>query len=178
MYNTDYISAIKQFMVEHNYTMAVAESVTAGHLQAAISLASDASKFFQGGITAYNLGQKSRHLHVNPIHATSCNSVSQIVADEMARNAIALFSCDWSIGITGYATPMPDMGIVNLFAFYAVCFRGEIVRQAKIESEDLGPFKVQLNFTNQVLKSFVDHVPKDGTAFHQRSSKQEHTNRH
>lgn len=173
MYNTEYIAAIRQFMVEHNYTVAVAESVTAGHLQAAISLASEASKFFQGGITTYNLGQKSRHLHVNPIHATSCNSVSQIVADEMARNAIALFSCDWSIGITGYATPMPDMGIVDVFAFYAVCFRGDIVRQAKIESENLGPLKAQVNFTNQVLKGFVDHLPKDGTAFQKYSSKQE-----
>lgn len=178
MYNTEYISAIKQFMLEHNHTVAVAESVTAGHLQAAISLASDASKFFQGGITAYNLGQKSRHLHVNPIHATSCNSVSQIVADEMARNAIAFFSCDWSIGITGYATPMPDMGIIDVFAFYAVCFRGDIVGQAKIESEDLGPFKVQVNFTNKVLKSFVDHLAKDGTAFQMYSSKQERANKH
>ena len=178
MYNTDCISAIKQFMVEHDHTVAVAESVTAGHLQAAISLASDASKFFQGGITVYNLGQKSRHLHVNPIHATSCNSVSQIVADEMARNAIVLFSCDWSIGITGYATPMPDMGIVDLFAFYAVCFRGDIVRQAKIQSEDLGPFKVQVNFANQVLKGFIEHLPKDGTAFEKHSSRQARTNRH
>jgi len=171
MYNTEYISAIRQFMVNNNQTVAVAESVTAGHLQAAISLAIEASKFFQGGITAYNLGQKSRHLHVNPIHATSCNSVSQIVAEEMARNVIPLFSCDWSIGITGYASPMPDMGIVDLFAFYAVCFRGDIVHKAKIKSDDLGPFKVQVHFTNEVLKGFFEYLPADGLAFQKPYSK-------
>ena len=173
MYNTAYISAIKEFMVNHNQTVAVAESVTAGHLQAAISLASEASRFFQGGITAYNLGQKCRHLHVNPIHATTCNSVSQTVADEMARNAIGLFSCDWSIGITGYASPMPEMGIVDLFAFYAVCFRGDIVHHAKIKSDDLGSLKVQVHFTNQALKGFLEYLPKDGVAFHKPSSNNE-----
>ena len=90
----------------------------------------------------------------------------------MARNAITLFSCDWSIGISGYASAMRDMGIVDLFAFYAVCFRGDIVRQAKIESEDLGLLKVQVNFTNQVLKGFLEHLPRDGNAFQKHSSYQ------
>ena len=92
MYNTKDISAIRDFMVSHKHTLAVAESVTSGHLQAAFSLANDASAFFQGGITTYNLGQKTRHLQINPIHAATCNCVSQTVSDEMARHATTLFS--------------------------------------------------------------------------------------
>ena len=151
MYNDQVISAIRDYMISNGQTVAVAESVTSGHLQAALSLASEASKFFHGGITAYNLGQKARHLHVNPIHATSCNSVSEAVADEMALNTLTLFSSDWSVGITGYASPMPDLGIHTLFAFYSIAFRREIVRRGKLESVKEAAYDVQVDFANQVL---------------------------
>jgi nicotinamide-nucleotide amidase len=39
-------------------TIAVAESVTAGQLQTMFSLAPEASCFFEGGLTVYNLEQK------------------------------------------------------------------------------------------------------------------------
>jgi PncC family amidohydrolase len=154
MYDLPAIETIRQHMISGNQTLTVAESVTSGHLQAALSLASEASRFFQGGITAYNLGQKARHLHVDPIHATACNSVSGTVADQMALNALKLFSSDWAIGITGYASPLPELGIRDLFAFYAIASRNEIIHRGKIESEDLGPLKVQVHFTNTVLKEF------------------------
>jgi hypothetical protein len=38
---------IRDFMLAHNHTIAVAESVTAGHLQAALSTADEASLFFR-----------------------------------------------------------------------------------------------------------------------------------
>ena len=158
MYCTEDISGIREFMLSNNHTLGVAESVTSGHLQAAISLANEASNFFQGGITVYNLGQKSRHLHVNPIHAGNCNCVSHTVADEMARHAIEFFSCDWSIAITGYASPVPEMGIHDLFAYYTICFRGNVIHRAKVECENLGTLRVQLHFTNEVLKVFLESV--------------------
>lgn len=64
LYNIDTLNKIKDFLIEGKQTLAVAESVTSGHLQAAFSAATLASKFFQGGITAYNIGQKSRHLFI------------------------------------------------------------------------------------------------------------------
>lgn len=151
MYNTEVIESIKTQIVSRNQTLAVAESVTSGHIQAALSLASEASKFFQGGMTAYNLGQKARHLHVNPIHATSCNSVSEVIADEMALNALKLFSSDWSIGITGYASPLPEMGIKTLYAFYAIAYRSQVVRRGEIGSGEGGPLHVQIFYANHVL---------------------------
>ena len=158
MYSIEAISAIKNFMISHNQTLAVAESVTSGHLQAALSLAAEASNFFHGGITAYNLGQKARHLHVNPIHANACNSVSEYVADEMASNVLTLFSSDWAIAITGYASPVPDLGINGLFAFYSIAHHSEIVRRGKLESENTGTLQVQVYFTNQVLQKLHDHL--------------------
>lgn len=158
MYNEQDISDIRDFMLSHNHTLAVAESVTSGHIQAALSLAMDASRFFQGGITAYNLGQKARHLRVNPIHATTCNSVSAIIADEMALQANVLFSSDWSIGITGYASPLPDLGIRELFAFYSIAFRDKIAHHGKMEAEDHGPYKVQVYYACEVLNQLKGHL--------------------
>jgi PncC family amidohydrolase len=158
MYNYKELSEIKDYMISHGHTIAVAESVTAGHLQAALSLPSDATKFFQGGITAYNLGQKCRHLHINPIHAANCNSVSEIIADEMALGAVDLFSSDWAIGITGYASPYPEWGVTDLFALYSIAFRDKVVGRGKVESDDQGLFEVQVSFACQVLERFTAHL--------------------
>ena len=46
-------------------TLAVAESLTGGRVQARITAISGASEFFLGGMTAYSLDQKVRHLGVS-----------------------------------------------------------------------------------------------------------------
>lgn len=58
LYDEDIVNDIKDLLADRKETLSVAESVTAGHLQAAFSSALEATKFFQGGITAYNAGQK------------------------------------------------------------------------------------------------------------------------
>jgi nicotinamide-nucleotide amidase len=123
-----------------------------------MSLAIEASRFFQGGITAYNLGQKSRHLRVDPIHAMACNSVSPTTADQMALNALTLFSSDWAVSTTGYASPIPELGINDLFAFYSIAFRKEIVWRGKVEGYDNNPLEVQVFFANHVLKEFSHYL--------------------
>src|SRR4051794_20552902 len=101
------INRIKDLLIQRHQTISVAESVTAGLLQLSLSSAENALDFFQGGITAYNLGQKARHLHIDPIYALSCNCVSDRIADMLALNVCDLFSSDWGIGITGYASAVP-----------------------------------------------------------------------
>lgn len=71
------VNILKELFIKANETVAVAESVTAGLLQLAFSSADFATKYFQGGITVYNIGQKSRHLLIDPIHAIECNCVSK-----------------------------------------------------------------------------------------------------
>ena len=82
IFNENELKKIGKKLIEGKYTIAVAESVTSGILQFALSSIPDASKFYQGGITAYNIGQKYSHLKVEPIHALSVNCVSQKVAVE------------------------------------------------------------------------------------------------
>jgi len=158
MYQENEVSGIKDHMLEKGETLAVAESVTAGHLQAALSLAEGATEFFQGGITAYNMGQKARHLRVDPIHALSCNCVSERIAEEMAFHTLALFSSHWAIAITGYAAPVPELGIKNLFAFYSIAFDNKILITEKLTAAGDDILKVQLYYTNQVLIRFHNYL--------------------
>lgn len=160
MYNTAIINEIKEILTARSETLATAESVTSGHLQAALSLAKMASQFFQGGITTYNLNQKQQHLKVDAVHAMTCNCVSQRVAEEMASHACGYFKCDWAVAVTGYATPMPEVGINDLFAFWAVSYRGMVKYSALVKSSQAEPLDVQIFYANEVLKGLRD-VLKD-----------------
>ena len=107
MFNDKNLKSIGKKMLRKKETIAIAESVTSGLLQFAFSTIKDASCFYQGGITAFNIGQKFKHLQVDPVHALAVNCVSQKVSEEMAKQVCILFKSDWGIGVTGYATPEP-----------------------------------------------------------------------
>ncbi|MFO7257293.1 MAG: nicotinamide-nucleotide amidohydrolase family protein [Bacteroidota bacterium] len=154
-YDEPTINAIRDLLIADRKTISVAESVTSGHLQAALSFGDNAMQFFQGGITAYNAGQKTRHLRVEPIHAQTCDCVSEQTAAEMARGSNFMFLSDYAIGITGYATPQPQDGISELFAFVAIAHGQELLRAARLTSHEKHPIDVQVDFTNQALQIFL-----------------------
>lgn len=102
-------------------TLAAAESMTGGRVQAAITAVPGASGYFLGGITAYTLDQKVRHLGVKRAAAARVGCVSADVAAQMARGAARLFSAEIAVATTGYAEPAP--GVPDPFAFWAVALR-------------------------------------------------------
>ena len=151
LYDEKIIEKIKTILVKRKLTLSVAESVTSGHLQAALSTAKDASKFFQGGITAYNAGQKCRHLNIEPIAALENNCVTEQVACEMATQVNKLFISDFGIAITGYAARLPEQGINDLFAFFAITQNQKILLSEKITTGEQEGIDAQIDFTNQVM---------------------------
>lgn len=163
LFNSKLINAIRKSLLERKETISVAESVTSGMLQLAFSTANKAIYFYQGGITAYNLGQKTRHFNIDPIYATECNCVSEKTVSEMALQVCRLFSSDWSIAVTGYASPVPESGN-KLFTWYAISYHGQIVLIQKISLQKGNPFEVQLAYSNQILLSFNEFLQKGKTA--------------
>lgn len=145
---------VSSLLLQRKQTVAVAESVTAGHLQVAFSLAAHAMEFFQGGITAYNLGQKTRHLEVDPILALSCNCVSEEVSAQMAEQITHLFLSDWGIAITGYASPVPEQDIHELFACYAIYSKQTGMVTRTIVADKNPPAIVRHFYTIQVIDHF------------------------
>jgi nicotinamide-nucleotide amidase len=118
------MSELRELMLmEPPLTLAVAESLTGGRLQARITAVSGASEFFLGGITAYTLDQKVRHLGVARAGARASNSVSRRVAEQMARGACALFGADAGVSTTGYAESSAEWKVRVPFAWWAVALR-------------------------------------------------------
>lgn len=103
--------------------LAAAESMTGGRMQAAITAVSGASAYFRGGITAYTLDQKVRHLGVKRAAAARVNCVSADVAAQMARGAARLFDADVAVATTGYAEPDLARGVDAPFAYWAIARR-------------------------------------------------------
>ncbi|MES2882309.1 MAG: CinA family protein [Bacteroidota bacterium] len=153
-FNITQINKIKTRLVQKKETVAVAESVTTGLLQFALALADEATNYFQGGITTYNLGQKTMHLSVEPIQALACNCVSAPVAKQMALNVCNLFKSNWGVGITGYASPVPESD-QKLFCYYAIAHNGKIVAAHRLTGKANNAYEVQVDYINKVLGDFV-----------------------
>ena len=104
-------------------TLAVAESLTCGRVQAGIGAVSGASEYFLGGVTAYSLDEKVKLLGVDRTIAEKVNSVSAEVAEQMARGAGKLFGADVTAATTGYAEPSAEWKVAQPFAWIAVARR-------------------------------------------------------
>lgn len=155
MFDEKLLAAIGEQMKEKQTSIAVAESVTSGLLQAAFSTVKDASHFFQGGITVYNIGQKCRHLLVEPLHAIASNCVSQNVAKDLGKNVCTLFTSHYGIGIVGYAAAMPEKGIEDTFAYYTIYHHDTLMDAGKITTTEPEGLPAQLYFAHVVLEKLL-----------------------
>jgi PncC family amidohydrolase len=147
------IDRIRTYITSRQEHLAIAESVTSGLLQAAFSTAQDATLFFEGGITAYNINQKVRHLHIDKTHAEKCNCVSAKTADEMALGVCQLFKSEWGIAITGYASPVKESNF-ELFAYFSISHNGKIRLSKKVDLRNQETTEVQLEYVYTVLAEF------------------------
>jgi nicotinamide-nucleotide amidase len=150
---------IGELLIRRHESIAVAESVTAGLVQYTLAAVENASLFFQGGLTAYNLGQKARHLHIEPIHAIACNCVSENVAAEMAINVCELFQSDWGLSVTGYAAPVQESDN-KLFAFISVAAHGKLLFVRKIISPTQAPPRVQQLYLSELMQKTLACIRK------------------
>ena len=104
-------------------TLAVAESLTSGNLQARVGAISGASHFFCGGVTAYTLAAKVELLGVDRAEAEACDCVSESVARQMARGVVERFAANMGVATTGYAEPYAEQDVIVPFAWWAIAER-------------------------------------------------------
>ena len=143
-------------------TLAVAESLTAGQVQARIGSVSGASDYFLGGVTAYTLEQKVKLLSVNRAHAKSTDCVSQRVAVEMAVGVATLFGADLAVATTGYAEPAPKKKVRTPHAWWAICHRhrsgAAVVLSGFVEVPGANRLTVQARVADTVLQELVKYL--------------------
>jgi nicotinamide-nucleotide amidase len=141
-------------------TLAVAESLTAGNVQARVASVAGSSAYFLGGVTAYSLDQKVKLLGVDRAAAKKVNCVSAEVAGQMARGACGLFDADVAVATTGYAEPSPADGVAVPFAWWAVAQRqgrrGKfLMRHGRVECPGEARVSVQAIVADAALAELV-----------------------
>jgi nicotinamide-nucleotide amidase len=99
-------------------TVAVAESLTAGNLAAALGAAADSAHWFRGGVVAYSTEVKRRVLDVPDIPV-----VSETAAIAMAAGVRSLMDADLAVATTGVGGPGPQDGEAPGSVWFAVTTR-------------------------------------------------------
>lgn len=84
---------------------AVAESCTGGALAAAMTAAAGASRYFQGGVVAYDNEIKVSQLGVRHEDLIKHGAVSSVVAMAMARGVRVRLGAAYGVSVTGIAGP-------------------------------------------------------------------------
>jgi len=143
-------------------SMAVAESMTCGWIQARIGAIPGASEFFLGGLTAYELDQKVRHLGVDRAAAAPVNAVSAAVAEQMAVGACVFFRSAIGLATTGYAEPYPAQGVSEPFAFWALAqVRPDLpptIRLGRVDCAGANRVQAQQRVADAVLSELVKYL--------------------
>ncbi|MGS2810556.1 CinA family protein [Nocardia sp. MW-W600-9] len=102
-------------------TVAVAESLTAGKVAAALGAAPNSAVWFRGGIVAYSTEVKQRVLHVPDVPV-----VSETAATAMAEGVRALMDADIAVATTGVGGPGPQDGEPAGSVWFCVVSRSDV----------------------------------------------------
>ena len=100
--------------------VATAESLTGGQLAAAITAAPEASKWYRGGVVAYQPSVKHTLLRspYGPV-------VTAPTAIAMACSVAELLDADYAVGVTGVGGPDAEEGEQPGTVYLASCDRGQ-----------------------------------------------------
>ena len=156
-YNQELVNQVSSRLLDIGNTIAVAEGATSGHLQAALSAATHAPLFYEGGITVYNVKQKVQLLDVEPEDAVSSNSVSEKVAVQMALQCSRIFMSNIGVGITGYTSPPLYNERMELYACFAITRHGWVVDSGTISNyRKEKPADLQFYYTEKLLERLAE----------------------
>ncbi|MCW2755389.1 MAG: CinA domain protein [Marmoricola sp.] len=112
---------------DRHVSVGVAESLTSGHLAAALGAAPSASEWFRGGVVAYAPEVKFDLLGVTrgPVNCASC-------AKELALGAGRVLGADLAVAATGVGGPGPDDGVPAGTVFVGVARGGAVLEVAEL----------------------------------------------
>ena len=101
----------------HNFKLAIAESCTGGIVCSSITSVPGSSEVFDRGFITYSYESKTEVLGVDAKLIINKGAVSQEVAAEMAKGALAKSAANLAVAITGIAgptggTPSKPVGLV------------------------------------------------------------------
>ena len=126
-------------MSTFNFHISTAESCTGGRIAAAITARSGASRYFRGGLVAYQNDVKEQLLGVPQEMIDTYGVVSSQVAEQMVKGACRLFHSDYALASTGYAEPWEGHDVEIWVAWgsegdvHSLCLREDFGRVKNVE---------------------------------------------
>ena len=96
---------VGELLVRLGLTISLAESCTGGLIGHRLTNVPGSSRYFMGGVVAYDNGVKERILGVRREILAEHGAVSGETAQEMAQRARRLFNTDLALSVTGIAGP-------------------------------------------------------------------------
>ncbi|MCU1391350.1 MAG: CinA domain protein [Ilumatobacteraceae bacterium] len=138
-----------------SWSVATAESCTAGRIATSLACVDHAVDFLRGGLVAYQEGQKRRLLGV-----TAANVVSPTAAAEMATGVARLMDAEVAVATTGVAGNEPEGGVPGGTVFIATVVGGEV---GVVEHHfDGSPVEVCELAVVQALRDLLTRLPEGG----------------
>lgn len=116
---------IIEVLKKHDYTIATAESLTAGLISAGIANVSGASSYLKGGVCSYTKESKCRLLGLSMDNIEKYGVYSKEIALQMARGIKAKLSSDIAISTTGVAGPGSDEGVLAGTVYFGFIIKNE-----------------------------------------------------
>ncbi len=96
---------ISEIFWKEGFTLATAESCTAGNVAAIITAIPGSSRFYKGGVVAYADEVKQELLHVKTETLEKQGAVSEETVIEMVNGAKETFHSEYAIATSGIAGP-------------------------------------------------------------------------
>lgn len=155
---TRLIKRLVQLVETTGCTVATAESLTGGHLAAAIASAPDASRWYRGGVVAYHAEVKYTLLDVPRGPVVTAES-----AEAMARSACSLLGADCAVSLTGVGGPEVVEGEPPGTVYLAVCSGdgAPSVSHHRFEGE---PINVMSQAVEAALEALIERIAERSTA--------------
>lgn len=113
---------VGRMLLDHDLTIAVAESCTGGHVVHQITNVSGSSAYLVGGVVAYSNQVKMQMLGVDAHVLASNGAVSRQVAEQMADGVRRRLQTDIGVSTTGIAGPTggsPDKPVGTVWIGYS-----------------------------------------------------------
>lgn len=137
------------------WTVATAESCTAGRIAAALACVDHAVDFLRGGVVAYQESEKRSLLGVRADKVVSAEA-----ATEMAAGVARLMGADVAVATTGVAGAEPEDGVPGGTVFVATLVAGEA--QVAEHHFEGAPDQVSAQAARQALRDLIDRLPEGG----------------
>lgn len=124
---TEMNNVVANLLIENNFTISVAESLTGGKISSMLIEKSGISESFLEGVVCYSNKSKINTLGVNEETLEKFGAVSEEVAKEMALGVANRLGADFAVATTGIAGPNSDESGKSVgLAYIGIYSQGEV----------------------------------------------------